>query len=140
MPALGLAGGRPSTRRGSTMQQETREFQKAGGDLVCRLADDIAVVRLRGRLDLTLSNTILEFLQDDLGGEQRKLVLNFDQIQYLSSPGVSLLLQLSSEHRLKLVKPRDEIMGILETVGIRSLLAIHDSERAAIHAFVSDPG
>lgn len=121
------------------MVQERGELQKAGGDLVCRFADDIAVVRLKGRLDLSLSNTFLDFLKDDLGGEPRKLVLNFDRLDYLSSAGVSLLLRLTSEHQLRIVNPKEEILGTLETVGIRSLLSIHDTEESAVHAFVSDP-
>ena len=117
------------------MGQEHREMQRAGGDLVCRFADDIAVVKLKGRLDLSLSNTFLDFLREDLGDEPRKIVVNFDQLEYLSSAGVSLLLRLTSEHQLRIVKPREEILGTLETVGIRSLLAIHDTEESAVHAF-----
>ncbi|MCZ6602542.1 MAG: STAS domain-containing protein [Planctomycetota bacterium] len=121
------------------MEQKSRDLLRAGGDLTCRFADDIAVVRLKGRLDLALSNTFLEFLRDDLSQEPQKLVLNFDQLQYLSSAGVSLLIRLSSEHQLKIVGPRQEILGTLETVGIRSLLEFYPTEKAAVHAFVSHP-
>ncbi len=121
------------------MDQDSRDLLRAGGDLTCRFADDIAVVRLKGRLDLALSNTFLDFLRDDLSQEPQKLVLNFDQLQYLSSAGVSLLIRLSSEHQLKIVGPRQEILGTLETVGIRSLLDFYPTEKAAVHAFVSDP-
>ena len=115
-----------------------RVLERAGGDLVCRFAGDIAVVRLRGRLDIELAESFLKFLAEDLSEKPSKIVLACDEIEYLSSAGVSLLLQLSSEHRLRIVAPREEILGTLETVGIRSLLSIHDSEEAAVHAFVSE--
>ena len=119
------------------MEQEGKVLLRAGGDLACRFAGDIAVLRLKGRLDLPLANTILDFLKTDLGEGPFKLVLNFDRIAYISSAGVSLLLRLSSEHEIRIVKPREEILGILGTVGIQSLLAIDGSEEAAVQAFVS---
>ena len=130
-----VAGDGPE--RGGGVGAEGRVIEKAGGDLVCRFAGDIAVVRLKGRLDLELAQTFLQLLAE-LPEKPGKIVLSCREIEVLSSAGVSLLLQLSSEHRLRLVGPREEILGTLETIGIRSLLSIHESEEAAVHAFVAE--
>ena len=120
------------------MPGDDRFLERAGGDLVCRFAGDIAVVRLKGRLDLDLASSFLKFLEEDLPEKPARIVLACEEIEYMSSAGVSLLLQLTSEHSLRIVAPRDEILGTLETVGIHNMLSIHDTEEAAIHAFVSE--
>ncbi len=121
------------------MASVDRMVERAGGDLVCRFAGDIAVVRLKGRLDLELSETFLKFLSEDLPEKPSKIVLVCEEIEYMSSAGVSLLIRLLSEHHpLRIVAPREEFLGTLETVGIRSLLSIHDTEESAVEAFVSE--
>ena len=121
------------------MGPDKEAVERAGGDLVCRFAGDIAVVRIRGRLDLDLARAFLEFLEKDLREKPSRIVLSCEEVEYVSSAGVSLLIRLSSEHRLRIAAPRKEILGILDTVGIRSLLSIHETEEAAVQAFVSEP-
>lgn len=120
------------------MEGDDREISKAGGDLVCRFAGDIAVIRVKGRLDLDLANHFVDLVKNDLPDTPTRIVLNCQAMEYLTSAGVSLLLQLTSEHRLRIVSAREEILGILDTVGIRSLLSIHETEEAAVVAFVEE--
>jgi stage II sporulation protein AA (anti-sigma F factor antagonist) len=101
------------------------------------MADEIHVVRPQGRLD---SNSSPQFEQDllasiDSGG--RKLLLDFSELQYISSAGLrSVLLAAkrmkSNGGRLALCSLNAQIAEIFDISGFSSILDILPSHDAAM--------
>lgn len=101
------------------------------------------VVRLGGRLDVSKSEELEKILRQMLKQEPRPLVVNLEDVSYLSSSGIGVLLgifrQLKGlELQMVLCQVSPAVEKLLEVVELSQVFQIFDREGEAIHAIGSD--
>ena len=86
-----------------------------------------AVVALEGRLD-TVTAPELETELKGCIGDITELVLDFDQLEYISSAGLRVLLSaqksMAAKGSMKVTKVNESIMEIFEVTGFSDILTI----------------
>lgn len=103
--------------------------------------DGKLVVYLEGRLDVSVANEVEEGLLDLIeNGGHRKVVLNMQDVEYMSSSGfracISTLRKLSSkEGSLKISNIKPAVKRIFDVIELTSLFDIHETEEAALDSF-----
>lgn len=101
---------------------------------------DIAVLTVTGRLD---SNTSLDFEEKVLGSiksGERKVVLDFGTLEYISSAGLRVLLKATREAKaqggkLVICAARDYIQEVFDLSGFTSVFALAPDLGAAAGQF-----
>ena len=85
------------------------------------------VVELVGRLDSTTAPALEKTLSNDIEGTQ-KLVLDFKNLEYLSSAGLRVLLgeqkRMQKSGSMKLTNVCEEVMEVFEITGFTDILTI----------------
>ena len=103
---------------------------------------EVLVVDMSGRLDSTSSGDAGDRLVDFAKGTHRRVLLNLEKLEYLSSAGLRVILRASkllqgNHGELKICNAGGLVKNVLETSGFNSLLKIYDSEQEAISAFLA---
>jgi anti-anti-sigma factor len=116
-------------------------------DVEIKNLEKLMIVYLKGRMDLVKSNDLERSLFKLINEEKGKhLLLNFEDVDYLHSSGVRMLISLHirlEEHgaMLMLCCINQAVKKILEFVDIMDMIKIFNSEEEAITAFpASDAG
>ncbi len=105
------------------------------------IKNGILVVNLEGRLDVSVANEVEEGLAELIdSGDHRKVVLNMDGIDYMSSSGfracISTLRKLNAkEGALKMCNIKPAVKRIFDVIELTSLFDIYSSEEEAINSF-----
>jgi stage II sporulation protein AA (anti-sigma F factor antagonist) len=105
------------------------------------LKGDVLVVYLEGRLDVSVANEVEEQLAEIIDkGDHKKVVLNMDGIEYMSSSGfracISTLRKLNSkEGILKMSNIKPAVKRIFDVIELTSLFDIYSTEEEAIVSF-----
>lgn len=90
-------------------------------------SDNQLSIALNGRLDTTTAPTLEAFLKDNLNGVT-ELALDFDNLEYISSAGLRVLLsaqKIMNKCGSMVVKNvRDEINEVFEITGFADILTI----------------
>ncbi len=81
-----------------------------------------------GRLDTTTAPTLEESLKELEKGEVKELILNFKELDYISSAGLRVLLAaqktMNNHGTMKIVNVCPEVMEIFEVTGFTDILTI----------------
>ncbi|MDO4493685.1 MAG: STAS domain-containing protein [Clostridia bacterium] len=89
--------------------------------------NETATLKLAGRLDTTTSPE-LEQKINALGADVKHLVLDMEELSYVSSAGLRVILgaqkKMSRAGSLKLLKVCDAVMEVLEMTGFADILDI----------------
>ena len=101
---------------------------------------DVLVVDMSGKLDTTTSGDANDRMVAIAQGEDKKVVLNLDKLEYARSAGLRVILRTSkllqgSRGELKICNASGVVKEGLETSGFNSLLKMYVSEKEAIAAF-----
>ena len=96
------------------------------------------VVRLGGRLDVSISDELEKILRQMLKQEPRPLVVNLEDVSYLTSSGIGVLLgifrQLKTlELKMVLCQVSPAVEKLLEVVELSQVFQIFDREEEAVH-------
>jgi anti-anti-sigma factor len=109
-------------------------------DITTRTQNDVALVALAGSLDSNTSPQAQQALEGMLAGGQRKIVVDFTALDYISSAGLRVL--LGAAKRLRGTGGALHLFGLNETVrevfdisGFSSILAVYATEADALKAF-----
>lgn len=104
---------------------------------------DVAVVkfidkRILDEQNIQLIGEQLFGLVDDDG--KRKILLNFGNVEYLSSAALGKLITMNKKVRgvsgqLKLCSIRPEIYEVFEITNLNKVFQIHDDEKGALESF-----
>lgn len=99
----------------------------------------ILVLGLKGRLDSTTSEDFEKTLLGSVRQGETRLVLDFEELEYISSAGLRVLLKAakevkSSEGRIALCSVRDYIKEIFEMSGFVSFFPIHSTIEDSLKA------
>ena len=106
-----------------------------------REVDGVAVVALEGRIVLgEESNALRERVKTLLAGNQKKIVLNMDNVTYIDSAGLGTLVAAhhsakSQEAALKLSNLGSKFQEVLQVTKLLTVFEVFDSEAAAIRSF-----
>ncbi len=95
------------------------------------------VLRIEGRLDAPSSPTLEKKIHSLLEEDHLFLVLDFSQIDYLSSAGMRLLLSTTKKLKAKggslaLFSIVEEVMEIIKLAGFEKILNIFKTEQEAL--------
>lgn len=102
--------------------------------------EDILILRLRGRLDASTSSKFEEKLLTSIDGGEKKFIIDFSQLDYISSSGLRVLLMAAKRLRgsggeIVLSSLKDQIKEIFDIAGFSSIFPIFYSQEEAISAF-----
>lgn len=96
----------------------------------CTTNDTETVVRVEGRLDTTTAPE-LESVLKDAGEKSDSLVLDFEELDYLSSAGLRVLLSaqkmMMQKNGMKVIHVNETVWEILEVTGFSDVLTIEKS-------------
>ena len=85
------------------------------------------VIELVGRLDTTTAPSLDKTINDDLGNS-KNLVLDFNNLEYISSAGLRVLLgaqkKLQKIGSMKVINVCEEVMEVFEMTGFADILTI----------------
>ena len=96
----------------------TIEIKKNAGEIVLEVA---------GRLDTVTAPALEKTIHENFG-EIKNLILDFKQLEYISSAGLRVLLSAQKKWQqngtMKLKNVREEVMDVFEMTGFADILTI----------------
>ena len=85
------------------------------------------IVELVGRLDTTTAPSLEKTLNEDMG-ESKNLILDFKELEYISSAGLRVLLSthktMQKAGSMTVKNVREEVMEVFEITGFADILTI----------------
>jgi anti-anti-sigma factor len=102
--------------------------------------DQILVVSLAGSFDALTADQVLAYVGAQFVGDQRQIVLDLHQVDFMSSSGMRALLELLKKGRtvdgdLRLADPQPGVQRSLEIAGLVRVLKVYPSREEAIRSF-----
>jgi len=99
--------------------------------------DDIRVYGLSGRLDSNTSPELEKRLADAISSGVRRMVLDFENLEYISSAGLRIVLKTTkdlgrSNGRLALCAMQDYVKEVFEIAGFDTFLEILPTREEAL--------
>ncbi|MDF2577528.1 MAG: spoIiaa [Chlamydiales bacterium] len=99
--------------------------------------EGILVLKLKGRLDAIALPIVEKQINQHIDSGKTKVILDFAEVDYLSSAGMRLLLSATKKlksiaGRLALCTVTEQVMQIIKLAGFDHILAIQPSEVKAI--------
>jgi len=93
--------------------------------------ENTLTVNIKGRIDMMSAPEFGVRVNEELTPEISNIILNFANVDYLSSLGLRMLLELqkkvSEKGSLKLLNVNDNIMEIFEVTGFANILDIENA-------------
>ncbi len=95
-----------------------------------KIEDNVFIVSVEGRLDTNTSPELEEELKDELNQDINSLIFNFENLQYISSAGLRLLISTQKKLKannktMKITNVNDVVMEIFEMSGFNKILSIN---------------
>jgi anti-sigma B factor antagonist len=105
--------------------------------------EGIVVLSLIGRLDSNTSDEFERMLLEKVHEGETRFVLDFEELDYISSAGLRVLLKATKElkktsGRLCLCSIRDYIREVFDMSGFSSFLPIHPDVQESLKGFVQN--
>jgi anti-anti-sigma factor len=99
---------------------------------------DIEICRISGKLDANTASEVEKNLQDAINSGNKKLVLDLQGLDYLSSAGIRVLLQAykrmeSSKGEMVLTSLNEKVLEIFAIAGLDHFFVLTDNEEEAIN-------
>ena len=106
-------------------------------EITARHQGDVLVLDMAGRLEKSTAGIAHDTFVDFAKAQPKKVMLNLDKLQYVSSAGLRVILTLakllqSSNGELKISHANGSVKEVLQTSGFNSLIKIVDDEETAI--------
>ena len=97
----------------------------------CRMEDKTLMVSLSGKIDSSVSPEVEETIHEAIAANQpESLVLDCDQLEYITSAGLRVILRLKKEiDATRLINVHREVYDIFDITGFTSLLDIQKAIR-----------
>jgi anti-sigma B factor antagonist len=101
--------------------------------------DDVSVVTVAGEVDVYTAAQLRAVLDEEIGAGHARLVVDLDQVSFLDSTGLGVLvgrLKLVRNHSgwLRIVCSNDRILRVFRITGLDKVFGIHDSLEEALAA------
>ena len=109
-------------------------------EIIEEIQDDINIYRLKGRLDSNTSQMLEEKVFQAISDGSKKIIIDFENLNYISSAGLSLFLKankalLREDGRIILCFMQKYVREIFKMTGIDSFVPILDTMDEALKAF-----
>ena len=98
--------------------------------------DSATILSVAGRIDTATAPALEQAINQEIGRQHRKLVLDFSSVSYISSGGLRVLLATAKKlknpgDRFALCGLSPEVLKILKLAGFTSIFSISPSEGEA---------
>lgn len=109
--------------------------------LETRTSGDVTIIELNGDLRLgETSTTFRNKMRELLGGGAKKLLIDLAGVEHLDSSGIGEIvgahsLALSSGASIRLMRPTEKIMKLLQITRLATVFKVHQSEEEALSSF-----
>ena len=106
-----------------------------------RQVGDVTVVDVAGRITLGEGSSALrDALRDMINKNQKKILLNLGEVNYIDSSGIGELVSgfttvTNSGGQLKLLNLNKRVKDLLQITKLYTVLDVHDDEAHAVRAF-----
>ncbi len=109
-------------------------------DIIEARQDDVKIYRVRGRLDSNSSPELEKKIFEAIGNGSKDMVLDFEQLEYISSAGLRVILKATkdikrADGKIVLCAMQDYVKEVFEISGFDSLLPIVTSVDDAVKTF-----
>jgi len=99
--------------------------------------EKITILNLNGRLDTLSSNILSTKLNQVIEGSSQHLLLDLDQLDFISSSGLRVLLATAKQmkglkRKLALAALQDRVKEVFDIAGFTMLFSIHGSKEEAL--------
>ena len=106
-------------------------------EIITKFVEDIPLLFLKGRLDALGAGDLESELAPVITQNQKTLIIDFEQVDYLSSAGIRILLSLHKRLQkeggcLKLTSLSSLPLEVLEMAGFTNLFSIKSNPREAL--------
>jgi anti-anti-sigma factor len=103
---------------------------------------DVLVVDMSGTLDSTSSGEAGDRIVEIAKGEHRRVLLNLEKLDYVSSAGLRVILRGAkllqvNRGELKICRANSLVQDVLVTSGFNSLIKVYGTEQEAFSAFLT---
>ena len=101
---------------------------------------DVLVVDMAGKLDSQTSGVAGDRMTEIVQGDAKKIVLNLQGLDYVSSAGLRIILRASKllqgrNGEFRICGATGMVREVLESSGFASLLKTYDTEKDAVASF-----
>mgnify|MGYP001032182048 FL=1 len=101
------------------------------------LKDGIRLIRLEGRLDLNGTYSIEVQFVNRCAGDGVRVIVDLSGVDYVSSVGIPMLVNtaksvVSRGGKMVFVSPQENVVKVLELVGVLQVIPIYADQKAAI--------
>ncbi len=109
--------------------------------LTTRQVGDVSVVDVAGRITLGEGSSALrDTLRDMINKNQKKILLNLGEVNYIDSSGIGELVSgfttvTNSGGQLKLLNLNKRVKDLLQITKLYTVFDVHDDEAGAIRSF-----
>ena len=109
--------------------------------LTTRQVGDVSVVDVAGRITLGEGSSALrDALRDMINKNQKKILLNLGEVNYIDSSGIGELVSgfttvTNSGGQLKLLNLNKRVKDLLQITKLYTVFDVHDDEAKAIGSF-----
>lgn len=102
--------------------------------------DEIKVVLFQGHLDSNTSQEAESFLKELLDQQTKKILVNFEKLDYISSAGLRVLLSTAKQlktcdGKLRLCNLNETVREIFDMSGFSTILQVFKTEADALKEF-----
>lgn len=109
-------------------------------EITTRQVYDVSVVDMSGRLDSQAAGYGNDEMVRIVKGENKKILINLDKLDFITSAGLRVLLlasklQRSSGGQFKICNANQFVKDVLETSGFSSLISLYPTEAEAVKSF-----
>lgn len=98
---------------------------------------EVVIVRVKGRLDAASSPQLQAAIDSVVDGGHFKILLNFQEVDYLSSAGMRLMLAVSKklsslEGKVVACSLHDDVMEVIKMAGFNQVIEFYPSESESL--------
>ena len=102
------------------------------------LKDGIRLIKLEGRLDLNGTYSIEVQFVNRCAGDKVRVLVDLSGVDYISSVGIPMLVNtaksvMSQGGKLAFLKPQENVVKVLELVGVTQVIPIYYDQKTAIN-------
>lgn len=104
------------------------------------IKNNVLVLKPKGRLDASSADTFKEILMNAIEGSSLPVLLDFSQVDYISSMGLRVVLHIAqhlhkNNRKIAFISTKPVITNVFKSAGFGMLFSIYESEQEASQAF-----
>ena len=103
---------------------------------------EVLIAQLDGRINSKNANELRQLLDDGIGADDNRLILDFGDVTYISSAGLRLCLMFTRlfpgpDKSFAICSLSQNNREVVEVSGFDNIMSVHDSRAGAIRALTT---